>query len=539
MASAMRDETLIVDALEDGDSEGAFSDGVPDLDVLESDRLDEETTVYLSPEQEDFVFQLVEKILLFAEELAGEPYFGYQRELAFRIVESLVINDGEEITALWSRQSGKTQTVGKTLAACMVLFPKLAPIYPEYFEKFKNGLWVGIFAPVEEQAETLHQRLVGFLSSDEAVEILTDPEIDESLQGKGKFVKITNGSFVRQQTAHPRAKIESKSYHVVVIDEAQEADDYTVSKSIHPMLAFYNGTIVKTGTASRTKGNYYKAIQHNKRRQTKKGARQNHFEFNWRYCAKSNPNYAKFIKKEMARIGQESDEFQLSYELRWLLNRGMFTTESQLEMLGDRSMERVQFWKRTPVVVGIDPARTVDSTVVTVVYIDWDRPDELGYFHHRVLNWLELTGDDWEDQYFQIVDFLANYNVWAIAVDATGVGDVVADRLARLLPDVEVVPIDSNTGTQSRRWKHLQQLIERGMVVFPWHAKTRRLKIWQRFHQQMVDLEKRFIGPHMIAEAPDETDAHDDFPDSLALACVLSLDTTMPEIEVSENVFYR
>lgn len=504
-----------------------------------SDQFDAETEVFLDPEQEDFVRLLVDKIILFSEQLTGEKLYPYQREFGFRILESLIINDGEELTALWSRQSGKTQTTAQVLAAAMVLFPKLASIYPEYFAKFKNGLWVGVFAPVEEQAETLHQRIVGFLTSDSAVDLLVDPEIDERLVGKGKLLTLSSGSIARQQTAHPRAKIESKSYHIVVIDEAQEGDDYTISKSIHPMLAFYNGTIVKTGTASRTKGNFYKAIQHNKRRQTKRGARQNHFEFNWRYCAKSNPNYAKFIKKEMARIGPDSDEFQLSYELRWLLNRGMYTTETELESLGDKSMERVQAYTRTQCVVGIDPARAVDSTVVTVCYVDWDRPDEFGYYHHRVLNWLEIAGDKWEEQYFQIVDFLSHYNVWAIAVDSQGIGDVVADRLQRLLPDIEVVAVPSTTPEQSRRWKHLRELMGRGAVVFPWHAKTRRLKVWQRFHQQMVDLEKRFTGPHMIAEAPDEADAHDDFPDSLALACMLTLDATMPEMEVMSSPFYN
>lgn len=511
-----------------------------DLEDISDIELDAENEIHIDPKDKAFIADLVAKVVLFCEELSGAPLFPYQKELALRIVESLVIGDGEEITALWSRQSGKTQSVSLVIAGCMVIFPKLAVIYPSLMEKFKDGLMVGVFAPVEEQAQTLFSRIVDWLTSDRAVEIMLDPEIDDAPTGKGKLIRLKKSkSLCRMQTANPRAKIESKSYHLIVIDECQEADDYTISKSIHPMGAFYNATIVKTGTPARVKGNFYKAIQRNKRRQTKRGIRQNHFEFNWRYCAKYNKNYASFIKKEKVRIGEDSDEFQLSYELRWLLDRGMFITEGRFAELGDVSMEISKAYWHSPVLVGIDVAKSVDSTVVTVVHVDWEHPDEFGLFPHRVLNWLELQGENWEEQYFQIVDFLAAYDVFAIGVDGQGLGDVVADRLQRLMPRVEVHAIESTVPAQSERWKHLTTLIERDMIVWPAHSRARRTKQWQRFSQQMTDCVKEFRGPNLLVAAPDEADAHDDYVDSLALACALTIDVSMPEIQESSNPFYR
>jgi hypothetical protein len=340
-------------------------------------------------------------------------------------------------------------------------------------------------------------------------------------------------------TANPRAKIESKSFHLIVIDECQEADDFVVSKSISPMLAYYSGTMVKTGTPTTSKNNFYRSIQLNKRRATGSKARQNHFEWDWRDVAKCNANYGKFIKKEMLRIGEDSDEFQMSYSCKWLLERGMFVTSVVMDELGDTSQEIVKAWHRTPVVVGIDPARKLDSTVVTVVWVDWDRPDEFGYFDHRILNWLEIQGDDWEDQYFQIVNFLSSYDVLAVGVDANGVGDAVAQRLKLLLPNSEVHSIGSSQPEQSKRWKHLKALIDRRLVGWPAHAKTRRLRTWKRFYQQMTDLETKFTGPNFLAHAPDEAHAHDDFADSLAIACALTMDLTMPSVEVSSSPFYR
>lgn len=508
----------------------------------EEDDLPEELEEELDELSREFVNALIEKIIQFMEMLVGHSLHPYQMPLARRVIESVIINDGEEVTALAARQSGKSETIANTVATLMVILPRLAKMYPDLLGKFGDGIWVGMFAPIQSQVETLYGRTVSRLTSPRALEVLGDPEIDDiptKTPGIVKNVKLKNsGSTLMMMTANPRAKIESKSFHLIIIDECQDADDFVVSKSIAPMGAYYNATLVKTGTPTTSKNNFYKAIQLNKRRQTSRSAKQNHFQWDWKDVAKFNANYEKFIKKEILRIGEDSDEFQLSYNCKWLLERGMFVTSSIMDNLGDTSQELVKSWHRSPVVVGIDPARKMDSTVVTVVWVDWDRPDEFGYYDHRVLNWLELQGDDWEEQYFQIVNFLENYDVLAIGVDANGVGDAVASRMKVLMPRAEVISISSSATEQSRRWKHLQALIQRQMVSWPSHAKTRRLRIWKKFYQQMSDAEVKYKGANFTVTAPDEAHAHDDFVDSLALACSLTQDMVMPTVEVSSSPFF-
>ena len=513
-------------------------------DEIEDEELPpEDEEVELDELSTEFVKKIVDRCIQFQTALVGHELHPYQMPLARRIIESVIINDGEEITALAARQSGKSETIANTVATLMVLLPRLAKMYPDLLGKFSGGIWIGMFAPVEGQVETLFGRTVNRLTSERALEILGDPEIDDSLgrvPGVTRQIKLKNsGSSLMMMTANPRAKIESKSFHLIVIDECQEADDFVVSKSISPMLAYYSGTMVKTGTPTTHKNNFYRSIKLNERRQTTRGKRQNHFQWDWRDVAKCNPNYAKFIKKETLRIGEDSDEFQMSYSCKWLLERGMFVTSSVMDKLGDTSQEIVRAWHRTPVVVGIDPARKIDSTVVTVVWVDWDRPDEFGYFDHRILNWMEIQGDDWEDQYFQITKFLENYDVMYVGVDANGVGDAVAQRLKLLLPRAEVLAVGSSQPEQSKRWKHLKALIDREMIGWPAHAKTRRTRTWKRFYQQMTDLETKFTGPNFLAKAPDEAHAHDDYADSLAIACALTMEMTMPQIEVSSSPFFR
>ena len=495
----------------------------------------------------EFVAKLIDKIMKFGEVFVGHKLHSYQLPFARRIIESVIINDGDNITATASRQSGKTEVISFVVSTLMVLLPRLAQMFPDLLGKFKDGVWVGMFAPVEAMVETLYGRTVDRLTSELALEILGDPEIDDitaRTSGVTKGIKLQkSGSTLLMMTANPRAKIESKSFHIIFIDEAQAADDFVVSKSIFPMGAYYNATVVETGTPTTTKNHYYRNIQLNKRMATGRRGKQNHFQWDWREVAKINPNYEIFVKKEMLRIGEDSDEFRLSYACEWLLERGMFVSSSILDhtspnTLGDLSAETVKLWQRSPCVVGIDPARKSDSTVVTVVWVDWDRPDEFGYYEHRILNWMELQGDDWEEQYFQIISFLENYDVLAVAVDGNGVGDAVAQRLKLLMPQSEVLAVTSSPSEQSARYKHLQALIQRKMLGWPAHAKARRLRTYRRFIQQMGDAEMDYKGPNVVVQAPDEAHAHDDYVDSLSLACSVTKDLTMPEVQSSSNFLY-
>lgn len=511
---------------------------IEEEDLSDLGDLDDDIT--LDPDTANFVDELVKRVIMFCEEFSQIDLRPYQRTVAYRIIESLVMCDGEEITALQARQSGKSETLSVVAAGCMVILPKLAMSYP-MLERFKRGMWIGVFAPTDNQSDFLHGRIVDKLTSEHAQEFLADPELDERVDGKAKLVRLRSGSLCRRSTANPRAKVEGASYHLVIIDEAQEADDTMVRKSIHPMLAAYAGTMVKIGTPAFHKGDFFKAIQLNKRRGTLRRKRMNHFEYDYKTVSKYNPYYAKFIVQEKIRLGEDSDEFQMSYNLKWQLDRGMLVADEDLDYLSDPSMPLVKSWHKTPCVVGIDVARVKDATVVTVAWVDWDFPDAAGFREHRVLNWLEINNTEWEDQYFEIVDFLENYNVAFVGVDAQGMGSAVAERLKRLLEHrCEVIPVSSDIKTQSDRWNHLMQLLQRRMIVYPGHSKARRTRVWKRFRQQMEDAEKVTKGQYLLVQAPtDERDAHDDYVDSLAIACSMSIFDTTPYVEAFDAPWFR
>lgn len=527
----------------DEDFTGEYSD-----QTSEEKKLHQETAVVVSATQQKRVDELVDKLMLLCDELSGHPLREYQVPFARRIFESLIIGDGARLTALFSRQSGKTEAVANVIATAMIFLPRLAKVFPDFMNlwKFSEGVKVGAFAPVDEQADNLHGRIVARLSSDQAKKFYQDPEIDERLGGVGRVCKLLKcGSEVRKTTCHPKAKIEGRTYHIILIDECQDADSKTVKKSVSPMGASTRATHIWTGTPTYTKNVFYDQIQKNKRLELKRGrTKQNHFQADWKEVARCFPTYKQSVADEMDSMGPESEEFLLSYCIKWLLDKGQFTTSEKFEELGDKRVQALEHtWFRTPVVVGIDCGRKQDRTIVTVVWVDWDHPDEFGFYEHRVINWLDLEGMEWESQYFQIFEFLQGYKVYAVGVDIGGVGDVVINRLHTLMPSVNFVECGVSPGEQSTRYKWLQQLMQRRKMIWPMGAKVRKLKVFRRFRVEMEDAELEYKGATISVAAPNESDAHDDYVDSLCNAVAMTIpkqnESQDTQVRVYDNFLFK
>lgn len=515
------------------------------LDEVEKEIQNELRVVNVKKEVKD----LCEKILKYCEVQSGITLHPYQKQFGECIVWSLITNQGEEITALFSRQSGKTETVAVILGGCMVILPKLANEMPGMFEidMFKDGLMVGLFAPSNEQSFTAFSRIRERIRSKNAQMIMNDVEIDTYLEndGKGNPMMLSNGSFVRMQTAAKQANIESKSYHVVLIDEAQDCDNTKVKKSIHPMLAAYNGTIIKIGTSNTKRSDFYDAIRRNIRREQKHGAVKTHFQFDYKIVAKYNPKYKTFVEKEIERLGFDSDEFRMAYRLHFILERGMFITQDELEEnVFDYQLKHAESELDFDCVVGIDVAKGGDSTVVTVLRLDYenmivDEVTGLEYPMKELVNWLEFNGENHEVQFKQITDWLNQFKVTCIYIDSTGMGDPVADRFeAYYYGQAHVEGYKFTRPSKSVMWKALYAEISGKRLKVPAHNRTQRLRAWKKFQSQMLDLEKDYVGQHMVCAHPDEKGAHDDFCDSLGLAILASQSDNMPEIQAEDNHLY-
>lgn len=516
--------------------------------MAEEEEILEEVTEDPSPDVD--IPWLVKKVTDYCEAQAGIKLHPYQREFAEAVVESIILNDGEEFTALFSRQSGKTEAISVIASGMVVIIPLLAalPKFAKLLKPYKDGIWIGIFAPSIEQAYTTFSRIRNRIVSKRAQMILSDPEIGVTLDKYANPMILSNGSIVQMHSAAKQAQIESKTYHWIILEECQDIDKMKIQKSIHPMSAAVNGTIVKIGTPNNQICDFLETIRRNKRmdieNSRKRGYRRKHYEYDYKVAMKYNPLYKKFIEKEKRRLGEDSDAFRISYKLEWILERGMFVSPEMLDKIEDRGLKHMESCKDY-CVAGIDCGKRNDSTVVTVAKVDWDHVEVNEVTGERrpkkaVINWLELLGDDYEAQYHQIIDFLRNYNIKCIYIDSTGVGTPIADRLANDLYGIaEVIPYSFNTSSKSYLWKHLYTEISSGRLTICAHAKTRSLRSYRKFREQMESLQKEYKGQNMVCQAPpDDKEAHDDYCDSLGL-CVLASDhDAMPVVEEMPNIFF-
>jgi len=340
---------------------------------------------------------------------------------------------------------------------------------------------------------------------------ITQQRVEEETQKRGsKLVSV-----IQKKTAKVY-DIETAISHTffanqILVHNCQDVDDIKITKSIHPMGASTAATIIKIGSVGIHKGEFFRAIQRCKRSGFKKGSRKNHFEYNYKVCQKYNDNYRKFIEKEKKRLGEHSDAFRMSYGLEWLLERGMFCSQDLLDSCLDSKLEIVTDKRDNMQVAGIDFGKQLDSTVITVLDLNDKKVTEDGDMEKTVLNWLELEGDNYEDQYPKYLEFFARYNITVLAADATGVGAPIVDRLEKDLPDIMVVPVVMNITGKNDIYLYFQQELNTGRFKIPGSRDAERTIKHKKFCQQMTDLEKIHKGKYLSPSAPKEKDAHDDY----------------------------
>ena len=639
--------------------------------------------------------ELVNRVFNFCELYSGRTLFPYQEQFSKRVIRSILTNDGAEITALFSRQSGKSETIAVTVGGMMIILPTLAnmPMFADdpRLEMFKDGLWVGIFAPSQRQAQITYGRMKARLQCKTARAVLEDDDFRLQFStSNGQTVALTNGSFATAISASDGSNIEGESFKVIICEECfvrgtpiltekgyvniedvkvgdkvysfnhgtdkvelktvqrsfsqplygrkivtiktesgreitctdnhkifiseigyvradslqindddslqtekdpymlkgmskdsqhgvyeellqeekivsieikevaeievfdltvednhnffangllvhncQDISNFKIQKAIHPMGAAYNASIIKIGTATTHKGDFYDAIQRNKKEAEIKSTHiKNHFEYDYTIAAKYNPKYARYVEGEKKKLGENSDAFRMSYKLEWIIERGMFIDIATFERNNTEPLlERTLSDMQSTHVVGIDIGGVNDDTVVTVCEVDWNMPvimesrtdeetgEDINYLAYNayVVDWLRISNEpDYEEQYPIIMDYLSHFKIARVVCDATREA-AVAHRLRANL-NCEVIPYVFSSKSKSDLYKHLEKEIVTGRARICAGEETQKTVEYQMFLEQMADLQKGYSGAYLVVSHPDERGAHDDFPDSFALA---------------------
>lgn len=316
-----------------------------------------------------------------------------------------------------------------------------------------------------------------------------------------------------------------ETYCLEVKDRNFIVNGVVSSNSILPMGSALGGIMVMIGTCFNTTGYYYNTIEQNKKYFAESGIK-NHFEYNYLEVQKYNPLYKLYIDKEKRKKGGEnSDAFKMNFVLQWILERGQYVTEDMLKRIRQEDKDLVFSKTSGFQFAGIDFGKSNDSTVITVLDKVDGTEDALGNFDKLILSWLELYGDNYESQFEQIVEFLTNFHgLRKIAVDSTGVGDPIADRLKGYFePRIDVLPVVMTPQSISDMFKDLQIEIQAKRLLYPASAITKESLNYIQFEEQMLDCVKEYNRGFLRVSHQDDKSAHDDYVYSLGLSCFAAI----------------
>lgn len=472
-----------------------------------------------------------EKVYKLARNIAraatGTQLYPFQEALGRRITRSLVTNEGAEIVAECSRQLGKSQAVACIAFGLANAMPLLG----------LEPVRIGIFAPRLEQSKIIFTRVKDCFNSTlrfqgENLKLMEQLGI-EPQENNGVTFKTNLGSSITCQSASPEANIEGLTLDMVIIEEAQGVEDRKLAVSVFPMCANTNGTRVLIGTPAFHKGYFYNVVHRLKGTPDcfivpwREGARQKRERFE----RDGNPmhlRYEKYVESEMRRLGPDSDAFLTQYSLEWLIERGMFVTyETLVGKCGapyDPVPKGIVFpgtaYNYVPVYAGLDIAKTVDQTVLTIG--SWHNPLTFvpdGY--HYIYDWMEISGDNYEDQFEDLKAKLDSYqNVKCLTIDEQGRGAHMADKFRRTkYPVLGIITTRKENDRVFRPF--LDAVPARHTLRFPMgraftgldSVKSLTLnKCQRRFIGQLTNAEKEYHGEMLdIHNKDDAEDPHDDF----------------------------
>lgn len=447
-------------------------------------------------------------------------FYPYQEAVSDRILEALLQNlqltanaTEEEIKKLklveipieFSRQSGKTTAIVYTVEFILTWLS----VY------FGRQIHIGIFAPQIEQAKTDFDRLKVALRR--IKDMIVVDEITEKIikeQENAKTLVLPDGSSCYIAPVTKTSRPESKTLDLMIFEEAQDMDDKIVQESIWPIGATTNAPRIYVGTAGTKICYFYRLGQSGKaiRLYFDDIVAQRREVYNQTKESK-HLIYEQTVLQEIELRGKDSDEIQRPYFGKWLIGTGQFTTEKDIEALVDEARSRPT-WQHNKYecFAGVDTAKHPDSTVVTVIRYNTDLKKK------ELLNWLELRGDNYQDQFDIIIDFLKNYRITALAIDSTGQGDFMPDLFEKNTQwqdeNSGLIRVKFSAVSKDMIYKNLKTSIKELLTSLP------KLDIKQagRFKEQMLDLQQEWKGQLLSVHHPDDPNAHDDYPDSWALA---------------------
>lgn len=398
-----------------------------------------------------------------------------------------------QVLVSYARQAGKSETIAIFLAIC-----------PIFYSDINNY----VFGPKLEQAKEMSFDRAGSLIHTNKYNLYSG----NLLVDKSDRIRFSNNVEIRAVSASLNSEIEGLTTHIIILDEAQNINTFKIRESILPMGSGTNAKIIVVGVP-RTMGSYFHGCW--------KNPLFNKLIFPWEKCLRPKGNlYKEYV---LQRREEDPLTFASQYELLWNQDLSTYIPyESWLACELDYKLEEEKgnFW-------GVDFGMKRDSTVITEGKLDPDTG------HIKITNWWELEGIASPEQINYMKDII-NPGIELVLCDQSSMGLPFIQFMVEQGLPAQGMNFDMHT--KDKLYKFLRNMVQQKKIHWPKKScleTTRQHRLYSRFIQQCIDLEIEhkstgLISVHHPEYGTGSTNAHDDFPDSLALLCYASQEYISP-----------
>lgn len=421
----------------------------------------------------------------------GRELYDYQLELLNSFLSD------ERVVAALARQAGKSETV----ALGCVIEAMRTP----------NGHII-IVAPTDRQAGELFLKVAYYLKQEgmsHAVESLT-----------ARTAVLTNGCRISAfPIGHDGTNLRGMTANVLILEEAAFIPDAVLNEVLMPMVSSPGSRLIKISTP-RGKNHFYKSFI---------SKVYSAFRYTWKDAVRVGRYTKEFVDE--ARANATETQFAVEWNAEFVEGADNYFPSKLIDDCIDNELDQEFIPKADKIYfMGIDVAYAgKDKSVFTIMESD------MQYSYGKVVHIFEYITNDTGTAYDKACELQLKWECRKIFPDATTAGSGLAMLLARKYnssatkkstADVVEGYVFTNK-SKIDMFSNLKLHMEHNHIRFP--ANTNLIYQLQDFRYELSDKSDAVKLHH--AEG-----GHDDYPDSLALACLGIKKDRIPQIYYGTRV---
>jgi len=456
---------------------------------------------------------------------------GKQRTLRLRPLQETIV-----VKSLTHAKNGKQRKLailaprgsGKSYALAVA-----ATIYM-FFKRFRDLVF--ILAPSEDQAALIFNYVYRNFRD--------NPFLD-SLVANYKFhnkphIRMKGGTLMRRAPLAPTNQgqaIRGQHPTFCIVDESPLIDDSLFVDNVEPAIVSNNAPFINLGTPKSKENHMWRYLYDDVYEDN-----WTRLVFTWRDAILEGDSYEAAYTEEdmlekMLEWGEDSMYWRTEYECEFVESvSNIFTPEKlkacfdNYELYTRETLESPRDYG-SPITVGVDVGKSVNSTVITGWRLEkYDGPYGGGNLA-RLIYVEEINprtgGHDIPYQRERIMDISAHLGATRLIVDCTGIGGAIEQdlRVACIssTPQIHFIPFiftGGPRGTKTQVYRDYVSFMQQGIIKIPDPSilPAHQQRIMNKWFREHVDLEYVMDAANKTERIAAPDGKHDDYCDSSVMA---------------------